>query len=160
LGDTGSLILGIVIAIFTIRFISIESVGSYSFIGYPALALSILIFPVIDTLRVFSIRILHGKSPFSPDMNHIHHHLLKLTNNHLNASLIIISANLLIIFLGFKLVNLWGNNVTFFFILALGAVLSQMPIVIYNRRNRVLKSNSKESIFAISLLFKKIRNKQ
>jgi UDP-GlcNAc:undecaprenyl-phosphate/decaprenyl-phosphate GlcNAc-1-phosphate transferase len=34
--------------------------------------------PVFDTLRVFALRIWSGRSPFSPDKNHIHH---LLTNN-------------------------------------------------------------------------------
>ena len=40
--------------------------------------LSIVTIPVFDTLRVFALRIWQGRSPFSPDKNHIHH---LLTNN-------------------------------------------------------------------------------
>ena len=40
--------------------------------------MSIVAIPVFDTVRVFTIRIWQGRSPFSPDKNHIHH---LLTNN-------------------------------------------------------------------------------
>ncbi len=39
----------------------------------PSLAIAILVIPIFDTVRVFAIRILNGRSPFSPDKNHIHH---------------------------------------------------------------------------------------
>jgi UDP-GlcNAc:undecaprenyl-phosphate/decaprenyl-phosphate GlcNAc-1-phosphate transferase len=44
----------------------------------PIFALSVVMIPVFDTLRVFALRIWSGRSPFSPDKNHIHH---LLTNN-------------------------------------------------------------------------------
>ena len=48
-------------------------IGSAAAIGF-----SILIVPLLDTLRVFAIRIFKGCSPFTPDRNHVHHLLLDL----------------------------------------------------------------------------------
>ena len=48
---------------------SIEPVGEKN----PVFILCILAYPAIDTLRVFTVRLLSGKSPFSADRNHIHH---------------------------------------------------------------------------------------
>ena len=39
----------------------------------PAIGFAILIVPLFDTLRVFSLRILDRRSPFSPDRTHVHH---------------------------------------------------------------------------------------
>jgi UDP-N-acetylmuramyl pentapeptide phosphotransferase/UDP-N-acetylglucosamine-1-phosphate transferase len=39
----------------------------------PVFALGIVLIPVFDTLRVFSLRIWKGKSPFQADKTHIHH---------------------------------------------------------------------------------------
>ena len=36
----------------------------------------ILLYPLVDLLRVFIIRIKNGNSPFKPDQNHIHHFLI------------------------------------------------------------------------------------
>jgi len=78
MGDTGSLILGTIIAVLTIRFNEFIPEKGNAEQGLPAISLAILIVPIIDTIRVFSIRIMQGKSPFTPDMNHIHHIVLKL----------------------------------------------------------------------------------
>jgi len=40
-------------------------------VSKPIFAMAILSYPLIDTLRVFTIRILNGKSPFLADKNHI-----------------------------------------------------------------------------------------
>lgn len=82
MGDTGSLLLGLLNAVMMLKFINIASAPDTSpLVGLllpnaPLIAAAILIIPLFDTLRVFAIRILHGRSPFSPDRNHIHHILL------------------------------------------------------------------------------------
>jgi len=77
MGDTGSMLLGLVNAILVIRFIeTAESSNILPVLGSPAMGFGILALPLLDTLRVFGIRILHGRSPFSPDRNHLHHLLL------------------------------------------------------------------------------------
>lgn len=92
MGDTGSLICGFIIAIMAIEFVELKLVSSS-----PALAVGILIIPVFDTIRVFSIRILNGRSPFHPDKNHIHHWLLSLNFSQMKVVLILIGFNLLTI---------------------------------------------------------------
>jgi hypothetical protein len=42
----------------------------------------------MDTLRVFTIRVVQGRSPFSPDRNHIHHLFLSRGFNHKSVTLI------------------------------------------------------------------------
>ena len=78
MGDTGSLVLGFVIAVLCVRLIQINPVEGSLLVHSPVFVLSVVIIPVFDTLRVFMIRIWQGRSPFSPDKNHIHH---LLTNN-------------------------------------------------------------------------------
>ena len=79
MGDTGSLVLGFVIAVLCIKLIQLNSGHASPIIPHvPVFVLSIVAIPVFDTLRVLSLRIWHGKSPFTPDKNHIHN---LLTNN-------------------------------------------------------------------------------
>jgi UDP-GlcNAc:undecaprenyl-phosphate/decaprenyl-phosphate GlcNAc-1-phosphate transferase len=79
MGDTGSLVLGFTIAVLCIRLIQVNTDSAVPYIAnIPVIALSVVLIPVFDTLRVFSLRIGHGKSPFHPDKTHIHH---LLTNN-------------------------------------------------------------------------------
>ena len=86
MGDTGSMLLGLVNAILAIRFIETATTSSTLLINTklnpPAMAFGVLAVPLLDTLRVFSIRILHGHSPFFPDRKHLHHLLLDRGFNH------------------------------------------------------------------------------
>jgi hypothetical protein len=63
----------------------------------PAMAIAVLIIPLYDTLRVFTMRLLNKKSPFIADRNHIHHKLLDLGLSHNKATVILILVNLLFI---------------------------------------------------------------
>ena len=79
MGDSGSLVIGFIIACCAIRACNMEILeGVYN----PVFILCILAYPSIDTLRVFTLRIFVGKSPFSADRNHIHHLLVDKDFNH------------------------------------------------------------------------------
>ncbi len=88
MGDTGSLLMGTIIAVLTIKFIHLNHDASEEnrFRAAPVLALGIMIIPLFDLTRVFFVRISKGKSPFSPDKIHVHHKLLELGMNHLQAT--------------------------------------------------------------------------
>lgn len=95
MGDSGSLLLGLVNAILVIKFITVaDSVnGSFPLTSSVAIGFSILLVPLLDTLRVFSVRISKGRSPFSPDRNHIHHLLLDRGLNHRQVTLVCLFIN-------------------------------------------------------------------
>ena len=157
MGDTGSLILGIVVAVFIIHFVEFTPVSSNAIQGSVAIALSLIIVPVIDTIRVFAIRISQKRSPFSPDMNHIHHNLLKLTGNHVATSSIIIAVNGVIIWLSFLLVEEIEGPVLFIILLVAGFLLASIPATLVKRqaKNIVVERLEKKSIFALSIMTKK-----
>lgn len=74
MGDTGSLVLGFVIAVLSIRLIQVNETAVHPILTHaPVFVLGIVLIPVFDTLRVFAIRIWKGKSPFEADKTHIHH---------------------------------------------------------------------------------------
>lgn len=73
MGDGGSLFLGFIIA--TIPLIHLSSETSGINITRPALITSIL---VMDTFYLILSRIKNKKSPFSPNKDHLHHHLLNM----------------------------------------------------------------------------------
>ncbi|MGK7390394.1 MAG: MraY family glycosyltransferase, partial [Candidatus Cyclobacteriaceae bacterium M2_1C_046] len=79
MGDTGSMAVGFIISYLVIQFlISNNSMaGSGCYIeNAPIFAISLLIIPIVDTLRVVALRIASGKSPLVADRNHTHHQLL------------------------------------------------------------------------------------
>ncbi len=100
MGDTGAMLSGAVNVILVIRFIETASNGSvFPILASPAMGFGILLMPLLDTLRVFSIRMIHGRSPFSPDRNHLHHMLLDRGFNHKKVTLTIASTAIFFIFL-------------------------------------------------------------
>lgn len=109
MGDTGSLLVGLVCAVLTIKFIELNATiptKSIQFSASPIIAIAILIIPLSDTIRVFTLRLIGGRSPFSPDRNHIHHILLDAGFNHMNATGILLAFNGFIIGLSICLQNL------------------------------------------------------
>lgn len=115
MGDTGSLIVGFIISILTLKFLALkpESYEGLPFLleNAPLIAISILIVPLFDTARVFTIRIANKRGPFSPDRNHTHHVLIDYWGlSHKQASFIIGCFNLifvvLFVILGSKAKNL------------------------------------------------------
>lgn len=128
LGDTGSMLIGFLLAVFVIHFIEINSslqAGNYNIAYAPAMALSILFVPFFDTIRICLIRILNGKSVFEGDNNHIHHRVLKYSGTHLKATMIILTVNILIIFLTY-LFGKMGNIKLATILVFLGIIFSIM----------------------------------
>ena len=74
MGDTGSLMLGFVVAVLCIRLMQINISVSSPVLPHALVFIAAIVFiPVFDTLRVFATRIWSGKSPFVADKTHIHH---------------------------------------------------------------------------------------
>ncbi len=103
MGDTGSLIMGLVMSVLAIKFneACITYNGPYAISSAPAVSFGILIIPLFDTMRVFIIRISRGISPFHPDRNHLHHRVLKLGFNHIESTAVILFVNVMFIGLAF-----------------------------------------------------------
>ena len=76
MGDTGALFLG-----YTLSVTSITGVLKMHTVVAFVIPLLIFAFPILDTAFAFTRRILHGKSPFSPDRGHLHHRLIDMGLN-------------------------------------------------------------------------------
>ena len=107
MGDTGSLIVGFTVAVLSIFFVNAHATSPaiHELIPYTSgalvIALSILFIPVFDTFRVFTRRIIKGRSPFSPDRTHLHHYVLDLGFTHSQTVSILLTANALIVAISF-----------------------------------------------------------
>ncbi|MEO5996954.1 MAG: MraY family glycosyltransferase [Chitinophagaceae bacterium] len=103
MGDTGSLLIGLISSILVIKFINVSSAPSVRMPlqSSPAIGFAILMIPLLDTLRVFAIRIFHRRSPFSPDRNHVHHLLLDRGFTHQKVTLTLVAINLFVIVLAY-----------------------------------------------------------
>ena len=114
MGDTGSMVLGFLMAYQGISFIKINGMveSSMDISNAPLFILALFSFPLMDTLRVFIIRIHKGRSPFSADKNHIHHDLLSLGFKHWQIALTASLFSLFMVFLSFQY-NTFGANMAF-----------------------------------------------
>lgn len=114
MGDTGSLLIGLISAVMALKFIEVSGTlwpgPSAKISSSLGMALAILIGPVADTMRVVIIRLVNGGSPFQGDRNHIHHRVLKLGFTHLQTTLILILLNGFMILLAF-LFSPYGNTI-------------------------------------------------
>ena len=136
MGDTGSLLLGLVCSILAILFIELQDDlpnQRFVFKSAPSFTIAVLILPLFDTLRVFTLRILKGKSPFHPDRSHIHHLLIGLGLSHMKATSVLILINIIFIIVAFKLQHL-GNLNLLIFIFVLAVVLMMLLSMIVNKK--------------------------
>lgn len=78
MGDTGSLTIGIILCILTLKMLNCVPESFSEEYNPMVLAFSPLIVPCFDVIRVYFHRIHNGKNPFLPDKNHIHHKLLAI----------------------------------------------------------------------------------
>ena len=102
----------------------------------PALAFALLFYPLIDTLRIFFIRIvLLKKSPFKADKNHIHHRFIHHGFSHVKTTMTIVVINVLIILIAFNLLDFKLNN-QIISLLLYGSVLYYMPFVVNKLLNK------------------------
>ena len=68
-------------------------------------AVLVLLYPLVDLLRVFVIRIKNGNSPFQPDQNHIHHLTLNYFKKHFPTLIAILSMEVIILLITKFLIN-------------------------------------------------------
>jgi len=101
LGDGGSMLLGSLTMVYVLYGLG----NSYSFqeeftMNKTLFVVITLLYPLIDLLRVFFLRIKDGKSPFVADNRHIHHFLIQKTSAILTVLMILVFFSLpIIIFL-------------------------------------------------------------
>lgn len=136
MGDTGSLIIGLMMSVQVIIFNekNIGFTSAFSIKSAPAVSFAVLIIPLYDTMRVFLIRMLRGRSPFAADKNHIHHCLLKLGFSHSRSTLIIVFTNVCFIVLALLLQNL-GIVWMMIIILLIATVLSYFLEYLVRKKN-------------------------
>jgi len=133
MGDTGSLIVGFIISILSLKFLALspKSYESLPFLleNIPLIAISILIVPLFDTARVFTVRLANKKSPFSPDRNHTHHILIDYFKiSHRQASFIIGGFNLIFVLL---FIILGSSSYSFYLMIVLVATVIILGYLFY-----------------------------
>ena len=148
MGDTGALMVGFILATYAIRFneFSITEPKDLVVHSAPVVSIAILAIPIFDTIRVFTLRILRGKSPFSADKTHIHHELIANGYTHHQATTLISAFSICLILLICYLQDKIGlypllfvliGSVALFYIVPFTFIYRQIDLV--NRTKRYFK---------------------
>jgi len=148
MGDSGSLVVGLLLAFLSIKFLVMPPYLPMIREGFSTsnrflFVACILFIPVFDTLRVILLRLLKGDSPFSADREHTHHILLDLGLSHKKAGIFLASLNLLVIgafsLLSYRWSNLW---LTFLVVAMYGAMFLMFYLL---KKNSLVRMEIKEA---------------
>ncbi len=133
MGDTGSLLLGLINSVLVIKFIAAASLPTNPIAvnAAPALGFAVLMVPLFDTLRVFGLRILDRRSPFSADRIHVHHYLLDLGFSHKKITLSCVAATIVFI-VAALLLQRFGTTLVVIALLTLAFTF--IGIIYYSRK--------------------------
>ena len=78
MGDSGSLVLGFVLAFLCVKCSMRTSPTMHADARSFVMAYTLVLLPMMDAARVFVVRLYHGVSPFKADKSHIHHKLMRM----------------------------------------------------------------------------------
>ena len=136
MGDTGSLVLGLVLSILVIKFneVNIDSKAAYAIQSAPSVSFGILFVPLFDMLRVMFIRFFTHRPLFQPDKRHLHHLLLSLGMSHKRATFTILFVNALFVAFVMYYSQFTSIRRLMLVILIIGTVLTSIPHFILNKR--------------------------
>ena len=128
MGDTGSLVIGFLLATNALVIIAGQPVNPNPFFvpqNAVIFILSILVIPVLDTLRIIVIRLSNGQKPWVADRNHMHHLLLDKGLSHKQATFCLGSLQVIAI-VGYIGVNNLGPIAQHLFVLCLYSTYAGM----------------------------------
>lgn len=137
MGDSGSLMIGAILAVLAMRVVDHDTSRLPQYlqqIPTPIFTMAVLAYPLVDTLRVFVVRMARGISPFAADRNHIHHRLLALGLGHRGTTGLLYLYAVLIIALSL-VTRKWHPNVGLMVLGTTAFVLAMLPFALPVRRN-------------------------
>jgi UDP-GlcNAc:undecaprenyl-phosphate GlcNAc-1-phosphate transferase len=147
MGDSGSLLLGFVAALLSLKFLQVSSTdivmfGPFYITSGAGLVIAILIIPIFDTLRVLILRILKNTSPFRADNNHLHHRLLFLGLSHVQATLVLAVVNILFIAMALSLQQLGNTQLIGLVIVSILTLNGMLSLYIEHYKKSALSSST------------------
>lgn len=140
MGDSGSLVIGMFVCVLAIKMIEYPTQSLNSFwvhVSKPVFAVAALIYPLLDTLRVFLTRALKGQSPFMADRNHLHHKLIDCRYSQAKTVIIIYVFTALTI--GASLISYFISEPTLSLITVLATSVAFLAFVISTNRSKSKK---------------------
>ncbi len=146
MGDSGSLIIGLILAVLGIKLIEFDPAQlplNIARISRPLFVMSILAYPLIDALRIVIYRSLKGTSPLAADRNHIHHALLDMNLSHRQISILLYGYTIIVTTLSILLSDI-DYTLAFAVVGGIAVFGLQVPLIIKLRRRRTRATIVKE----------------
>jgi UDP-GlcNAc:undecaprenyl-phosphate/decaprenyl-phosphate GlcNAc-1-phosphate transferase len=138
MGDSGSMLIGLVNAILLIKFIETGGTAkSFPIASSISVGLGILLIPLLDVLRVFIIRLTKGVSPFAPDRNHVHHLLLNKGFSHTKVTISLLIAAVGFAGISFYIQSLNINLISAILVLTFFATIFVVKYFTFPRRKHL-----------------------
>ena len=142
MGDTGSLVIGLVLGILTLKLLSVDDTayGSLSFYRaqLPLFLTAVLFVPLLDTMRVMFLRLTRGVSMFKPDRNHLHHIIVDFGLSHRKASFFIGFVNFSVALIMFFVIQKF-NTFQSLCVLGLMFFIAIMVLFLMNKNKTALR---------------------
>lgn len=153
MGDTGSMIVGFLLSFLLINLLTLKEInfGLFTYSTNPVLLIALLFYPLLDTARIFFVRVvIFKKNPFNADKNHIHHKLLCIGFRHYQISILV--GVLTLILASFSVLMVKQTiYVQLFSIIFMGTILFSLPIII-DKMKSISFNFLKDSILLLLLL--------
>lgn len=128
IGDGGTLLMGTIMSTFVIGALNSDSVLASKVddnFGLIPFTIAVLAIPIFDTLRVMSMRMIRGKSPFQPDKTHLHHLLFEMGFSHIGTTATEIISNILVILSWFITYKAGGSiEIQLYVVITLGLLVT------------------------------------
>jgi len=124
MGDTGSLTIGLIMAMMAFRLIGLNPEATVMQLDTPTVfAFSLMIVPMFDTFRIIIVRVLNKKSPMAADKRHLHHCLMNFGFGHRGICRVLVISSLAIAAVSYSInhidIHLYG-----FLVVAMGALIA------------------------------------
>lgn len=147
MGDTGSMIVGFMISVLGLRFLSLSPAELESAWIHPSnkilILIAIIFVPFIDTTRVFLSRILRHGKPFKADRSHVHHVMIDYINlSHGWASVILALVNIIIFSLMMYVNTMFTSGYVLVFLI-LFSIATAVILFYFNKSYTVRKDKQK-----------------
>jgi UDP-GlcNAc:undecaprenyl-phosphate/decaprenyl-phosphate GlcNAc-1-phosphate transferase len=162
MGDTGSLVIGLVLGLLSLKIMTLENEAfncfSFKRAQLPLFLIGVLFVPILDTLRVMFLRLSRSVSMFKPDRNHIHHLLVDFGFTHRRASFLIGFINIIVGLTMFFVTQIFTASQSLFILSSLNITIILFLFIINKSKKALrLKIATINLLKKILKLFKPLR---
>ena len=155
MGDTGSLVIGLVLGLLTLKLMTLEGATipfPFSQEQLPLFLVGVLFIPVLDILRVMALRVFRGVSMFKPDRNHIHHIIVDFGLSHSKASLFIGGVNFIVALVMFNVIQIFSGIISALILISM-FLFAIILLFIMNKNMSALRLKMKLKSSMLNLFF-------